>query len=486
MKKILSLFFVALFSVSMFATDYYLRGGYGNDDWGGASGITQQLTPSADGNYYYYTVPAGMTQSLKFKIYESATDWNATQYTSSNLVKGYNSTDISGDNGDGSMGADNDAVWLYNTTKCYILLYPTSDFNTTGSFIICASKYLPNENEITLYFVNDDNWTTVKAHVYINENNRDYKEWASDDAMTLTETIVYGKQVYRYTFKQTYNRIIFHDDNSHQTGNLEYDEEKPYYSKRQQNWFASAGVIPLYYITGNKALTGDDGDWNTKKFAATAVGYTFSDLPAGEYKLIVLPTGTWDDKKGYNELTDVTEGLTNDGSDNIHFVLNATADVIINYNEGTAYTVTTSGSFFTIDNGFYLFERGQAVYELDKKFALNTPSTTEYKLATSLTSGKEIKVVKVENNTISTGYPADVNTYYTVVDGKAGSVNIYFQETYKGDWSAFGGYFYIEKDSGTAIDEAVAGKKAVKRIVNGQLVIEREGKMYNALGAEVK
>ena len=38
----------------------------------------------------------------------------------------------------------------------------------------------------------------------------------------------------------------------------------------------------------------------------------------------------------------------------------------------------------------------------------------------------------------------------------------------------------------TALDHTDASTKAVKRIVNGQLVIEREGKLYNALGAEVK
>ena len=40
--------------------------------------------------------------------------------------------------------------------------------------------------------------------------------------------------------------------------------------------------------------------------------------------------------------------------------------------------------------------------------------------------------------------------------------------------------------SATALDNTADEAKAVKRIVNGQLVIEREGKLYNALGAEVK
>lgn len=37
----------------------------------------------------------------------------------------------------------------------------------------------------------------------------------------------------------------------------------------------------------------------------------------------------------------------------------------------------------------------------------------------------------------------------------------------------------------TAVENAKAEVKASKRIVNGQLVIVREGKMFNAVGAEL-
>lgn len=47
-------------------------------------------------------------------------------------------------------------------------------------------------------------------------------------------------------------------------------------------------------------------------------------------------------------------------------------------------------------------------------------------------------------------------------------------------------YYQAEDGSATALNNTAEEGKAVKRIVNGQLVIEREGKMYNALGAEVK
>lgn len=43
---------------------------------------------------------------------------------------------------------------------------------------------------------------------------------------------------------------------------------------------------------------------------------------------------------------------------------------------------------------------------------------------------------------------------------------------------------YVTKTT-TAVENAKAEVKASKRIVNGQLVIVREGKMFNAVGAEL-
>ena len=246
---------------------------------------------------------------------------------------------------------------------------------------------------------------------------------------------------------------------------------------------------PKFYITGNKALTGDDGDWNTKKFAATENSYTFN-LHAGEYLLAVLNTGNWSEgSMRYDQLTDKSDaGLMAGNDNNISFRLTADASVTVTYTVSelaTVFTVeATTGEFFSIDNGFYYFEEGQQVYELDKKFVVNAGS--EYKLSTTLTEGAKIKVVKVESNAITTGYPKAVDAFYTVDASHAGTVTIYFQEDYKDDWSAFGGYFYVAKESGTALDNTADEAKAIKRIENGQLVIYKNGVRYNALGAEIK
>lgn len=60
------------------------------------------------------------------------------------------------------------------------------------------------------------------------------------------------------------------------------------------------------------------------------------------------------------------------------------------------------------------------------------------------------------------------------------------------DWETETEYVYLTikvnviSNDPTAIDNTTVEAKATKRIVNGQLLIERDGKLYNATGAEVK
>ena len=255
-----------------------------------------------------------------------------------------------------------------------------------------------------------------------------------------------------------------------------------------------------FYITGNAALlTGTSkAEWDPQAVTATGTSYTFEDLAAGYYELLVLPTGRWDDNvtRRYSQLTDKTDaGLTAGADDKICFRLTETANVTVTYSyadpENPVFTVTTDGTFFSITSGYYLVgvfggvEKWN-VTDLNSSKLFAAYDESQYKLSTTLAINDRIKVVSVVNNGISTWYPADGSGYTINSSSYAGAVNIYFKTTYQDSWSAFGGYFYIEQDSASDLGETVDGKKAVKRIVNGQLVIEREGKMYNALGAEVK
>ncbi len=113
-----------------------------------------------------------------------------------------------------------------------------------------------------------------------------------------------------------------------------------------------------------------------------------------------------------------------------------------------AASVTVTATFVrSLADGFYLIGPNWTVNAIDpeQKFAVNPGNGNEYMLSTTLAENDEIKVVHVTNNTIDAWYPDGEDTQYHVDAAYAGRVNIYFQTTYNDAWSAFGGYFYIEK-----------------------------------------
>ena len=144
----------------------------------------------------------------------------------------------------------------------------------------------------------------------------------------------------------------------------------------------------------------------------------------------------------------------------------------------------------TLANGFYLIGQNGwdvAALSADLLFAANPDTEGEYKLTTTLAEGQSIKVVKVENDAIVAWYPDGMGNEYTVDAAHAGeNKDIYFQETYKEDWAAFGGYFWTGENGGTAISNTAADAEAVKVLNNGMLLIRKGNKTYNVMGQAVK
>lgn len=144
-----------------------------------------------------------------------------------------------------------------------------------------------------------------------------------------------------------------------------------------------------------------------------------------------------------------------------------------------------------LENGWYLVGKFNNVeawtvdkITADKKFTPN--GGTEYMVTATLVDGDELKAAYVYGDEIADYKPTDQKEYHVVDANHAGTdKTIYFnteKQTSWGDW-----YFYIpENGPGTAIDNTEAGNAAVKRLVNGQLVIVKGDKTFNALGAEVK
>jgi len=198
-----------------------------------------------------------------------------------------------------------------------------------------------------------------------------------------------------------------------------------------------------------------------------------------------------------------------------------------NYHRGftgtTNITDNTSGNMFVIVDveGDYTFTWTYATNALEITFpALPDPS---YFLAGSFSNWYDEKVAMVNNEGVwsaSVSLEADSLYQYQIVKKQATYVtwfgaqdesnlmeygnstdwtlssdpryNIYLKTTNATSYTfqytpeSYKMTVVIPAKIPTAIDEVEGAVKTVKRVVNGQLVIEREGKFYNALGAEVK
>ena len=86
-----------------------------------------------------------------------------------------------------------------------------------------------------------------------------------------------------------------------------------------------------FYITGSKELVGEDKAWDPKAIASTEDSYTFKALAAGDYALKLTLDGTWDTALGFDNLTEVADGLTKGENNNILFTLDEESDVTVTY-----------------------------------------------------------------------------------------------------------------------------------------------------------
>ena len=141
-----------------------------------------------------------------------------------------------------------------------------------------------------------------------------------------------------------------------------------------------------------------------------------------------------------------------------------------------------------IQDGFYLLGSLNNWTPSDEyRFGKDaTCGENEFILSTTLTIDDQIKVAKVENGVATTWYPEGEGNNYVVDAAHAGEKAIYFQETYKEDWGAFGGYFWMGENGGTAISNTAADAEAVKVLHNGMLLIRKGDKTYNIMGQTVK
>ena len=144
-------------------------------------------------------------------------------------------------------------------------------------------------------------------------------------------------------------------------------------------------------------------------------------------------------------------------------------------------------------NGYYLIGTingaastwDYAALKAEHLFARNEGAEgEEYSLEVTLAENDEIQVVRCDNDNVGAWYPGGEGNNYMVDSDHAGNVIIYFRPNKDGgdDWHH--GCIYVAKTQGLL--NTASEKKAVKTFVNGQLVIMKGDKVFNALGAQIQ
>ena len=586
MKKIFSLFVIALFSASMFADTWTV---VGSDVaiFGTAYDPTNTDNDMTLKGIYVF-------QKNDVELAKTTGDWPGYK-----ICKDYGWSKTYPQEGNS----------YYEVTSA-------GYYNVVFSFNLSAEDYtislVPTSVAYTtLYFVNKDNWEDVRLYAWEGEENK-YMVWPGEQ-MTNTGNQINDMDIYSYSVPATYNKVIFSDGGASQSADQTWNESTPCFYNG--TWYSSLEAIEeelntKYFITGDSALVVDAGldkskAWDSHAIRATADSYVLS-LKAGDYQMQVVTTGG--DWKDYDNLSDATKanlGITPSNDGNICFTLTAAGNVTVTYTNET-FTVTganikpaemktlkivktrwdvtdvaakyavwmcddkirdsftdfgVAGTNDTITVSYH----SKASYCIIVRFPgdLETPSWGENdanvwnKTGLVDLDGDVYTAVSLGSKKSMTGtwdayYPtiklygdfAEVGGYWaeTALTGDNESVSVSLSlsgsTTYsfklkindvqyskindtpyelKDNWREVG-HFDLDDQGGlkviklltdkaglytftytyatdmlnvlfptaTAIDNTEAATKAVKRIVNGQLVIEREGKLFNALGAEVK
>ena len=205
----------------------------------------------------------------------------------------------------------------------------------------------PGEN-VTVYFVNNVNWETVNAYVWVGEGDV-YKQWPGEALTKETAQAGVAKReaeqhqgydIYSYTFPSKYVNIIF-NNGSVQTVDLTWNAAKPYFypdgtegTKIKGTWYAKE-EIPS---GGEPIVTPEDGYYLLGTFNSwtPAAEYLFKANPdkANEYFLSV--TLAVDDKLKVAKVEDgAAKTWYPDGMDNDYVVDAAHAGAKVIYFQTT-------------------------------------------------------------------------------------------------------------------------------------------------------
>lgn len=352
-------------------------------------------------------------------------------------------------------------------------------FSLLAAVLFCTSMFADK-----VYFVNSESWASVNAYMWADGDKKN-AEWPGV-AMTKTGDKAKGFDVYSYEVPEGFSNLIF-NGGSGQTPDLVFNASKPYCYAN--NWYATlADVEAAGEPVKLKVYFVNDADWEAV-YAYVFEPTTYKNWPGEQ----MTKTGEKANEK------DIYSYEFPDSYQKIIFTDNKgtqTADLI--YNSAKTYYSSLRSEWYASPSEIPTTEPTTSYYligsfnewkvaDANYAFTANPATAGEYKLETTLVENADIKVVGVKG-TMSSWFPNTENSNYKVDAAHAGEVTIYFRPEGNSEWESFhqGGFFYIDPKSATAITNTAVEGKAVKRVVNGMLVIEKAGVRYNVMGQIVK
>lgn len=214
-----------------------------------------------------------------------------------------------------------------------------------------------------------------------------------------------------------------------------------------------------------------------------------ANIKKGNYEFKMIINGEWR-SNGYTYHRDFPgcAGITANVEANMVLQLDVDGDYTFTwtFENDSLGIVFPNKPIPVLENGYYLVgDKYDWTPAATRMFVENTSAAGEYILADiTLAADDSLKVVKVEDDEIITWYPGGDNY---VVDAKhAGVKTIYFRPDGQGGEDWFAGCIYVAPNEMTAITNVNADAKAVKSLKNGILMIEKNGKVYNVIGLQIR
>lgn len=266
-------------------------------------------------------------------------------------------------------------------------------------------------------------------------------------------------------------------------------ELQTFYLKLSSEWAGWPAKYAMYYYKSD-----DNAQYGWSEFMTAVEGETniyTGTIPTGYDKLIMVRLNgeaterNWDNK--WSQTVDLT--VPTDGNN----LFTVTSGGTGNECNGTwsKFSPSEPAPQPVLADGFYLIGKiggvaGWAITDLkaEQKFAQNQENPGEFMLNVTLAEGDELKVVNVLNDAITAWYPGGDN--FIVTAAYAGEKTVYFRPDGQGGEGWHHGCIYIAPNPATGISNNAVEGKAVKMIMDGQLLIIRNGKTYNVQGQQLK